>query len=84
MTGPKSVSAGKIFSGVFDTRAVLVHPDSQRTGRPVRVATDFPDKYRGLSFPGDTYYPWRSPRGPCALSPSKHPHEKTAHPHMHT
>ena len=38
MAGSKSVGAGKIFFGVFDTRAAPVHPDSQRTGRPVRVA----------------------------------------------
>ena len=57
---------------------------SRLAGRPVRVADDSSHRYRRLSFLEDTGDPWGSYRGPGTLTPTKHPHEKAAHPHnMH-
>ena len=66
---------------VFSTRALSLW---SRTGNiqrgVVRAATDSYHEYRGLSFPSDTYYPPGPSRGPCTLTPAKHPHEKAAPP----
>ena len=66
---------------VFSTRALSLWSRTGNIQREVvRVATDSYHEYRGLSFPSDTYYPPGPSRGPCALTPTKHPQTYAAPP----